>query len=434
MPRWARLLRLRGWGVGFACISPFVFGLCPTNAFSQGLPEQTLLDQIIGQLNELDAGIVASINRGIELLRRGQRYRAGGRTNNACNMQHFQLKLTNDRTKKSNSYSILLNRQNDGSPIKPEQMLVLTRVIHVDADGSPRTYHPNDPLGKETCKFNVASHNEYSAEGICALDTFNSGGIRVFEGSRRLEGEELERNWRSFWPLIREKRIRSVNLSPKSGFKVRRDYYAFHWSDRNLTAFFKEGIIPQTKEGYPCTYASAAPFPGYFVVATTLKIDSAWRENNTKELAPRECEAERNINAEQVAFFVLPSGHVGNMKIGDIVVARAKIGGENRLVFGVVGDAGPAQSFGEGSIALIKGLYGRRGEPVMNTLALDALDIGKDSNVTVAILILGGTKALLAGDYSPQNVEKVGKAAFAKWGAGDGFRRLDSCVGQARMN
>jgi hypothetical protein len=100
----------------------------------------------------------------------------------------------------------------------------------------------------------------------------------------------------------------------------------------------------------------------------------------------------------------------------------------------VCGGAGPAHNFGESSIAFIQKLTGNRDEPVMNSAALNGLDIGKDSNITVAILILGGTKELLGGDYSRSNLERVGREQFRKWGAANPDRRLKSCIAQAKPN
>ena len=224
----------------------------------------------------------------------------------------------------------------------------------------------------------------------------------------------------------------SASASAVAAIKAIKDYYLFHWKEKNLTVFFNQGIIPATDRGYPCTFGPGAPFPGYFVAATTLT--NAQVQQAHSELAPKECDPSRYINAEQVPFFILPGGHIGEAKVGDIVIAHARIGNEERFVYGVIGDAGPAQNFGEGSIAFIQELLGTRGEPVMNSAALNALDIGKDSNVTVAILILGGTKELLGGDYSRDNLEKIGKEQFAKWGKADPIQRLKSCIKQAKPN
>jgi hypothetical protein len=401
-------------------------------AQSQNLPKQELLDEMVVQLNEDDAGVVASIDRNIDFTRRGQSYSAASRTDDVCNMQHFVLRLTNENNGKSSKYAVLLDRQTNSAPFKPKELLATINVLHVDADGSPRAYHPEDPHGKGVCELRSKSEGTYSVNGICALDNFASGGIKVFAGARKLDASELEQRWKIFWPLINEKRLNSADARATQGVKPKKDYYLFHWKERDLTVFFKRGIIPATSEGYPCTFGTSAAFPGYFVAATTL-LNSEEHVTAT-DFAPKECKADLYLNAERIPFFVLPGGYVGNIKVGDAVIAHAKIRGEDRLVFGIIGDAGPLHKFGEGSIALIQGLLGKRGEAVMNARTLNSLDIGKDSNITVTILALGGTKELLNGDYSHEHIEKVGKELFAKWGSDKPLQRLNSCRAQAKTS
>ena len=103
----------------------------------------------------------------------------------------FTLHLTNDRTHRSRNYAVLLDRQPDKGAIRPKQLLVLTRVVHVDADGSPRAYHPEDLAGKSVSHFELKDSG-YVARGVCALDQFASGGINLFAGALKLAGSEYE--------------------------------------------------------------------------------------------------------------------------------------------------------------------------------------------------------------------------------------------------
>jgi hypothetical protein len=413
--------------------------LCPNNLFAQALPPSDELHQIILQLNEDDAGVTVSVKPSKEFQLRGLRYEAGSRTDEVCNMQHFSMVLTNDRTGKSNTFSVLLDRQANSNAIVPQQLFALTKVLHVDADGSPRAYHPLDPNGKGVCRFTRKEKGRYAAEGVCALDVFSSGGIKVFSGATKLAGDELERKWKPFWLQINNHKVAAADLNNLSVERAKQDYYLFHSKERDLTALFKRAIIPSTNAGHPCTFAEAAPFPGYFVAATALthNADQDIAEGNgAAEIAPSECKPARYLNAELVPFFVLPGGKVGNARVGDIVIAYAEIGGEERTVYGVVGDGGPTQSFGEGSIALIQSLLGKHDEPVMNNASLNALDIGPDSKITVGILILGGTKELLNGNYRRENLEAIGRQELARWGekSPNPSWRLKSCYAQAKAN
>lgn len=400
-------------------------------AHVQTLPDPNVLQQMVSQLNDDDAEALVSVAPSLEFQRRGKSYSAGSRTDALCGMQHFSLKLTNEKTRTSNSYSVLLDPQPDGARINPKEFFIVTRVIHVDADGSPRAYHPEDPTGAGTCEFQRKTDGDYAAQGVCALDNFASGGIKVFNGARKLGGSDLVQQWHAFWPQIRDRAVTSAGVRANQ-INLNHDYYFFHWNERKLTAFFKRGIIPSTSDGLPCTFGPNAPFPGYFVAATTLR--NTIQQSDAVPIAPRECNSAAYINAERVPFIVLPSGRIGQAGVGDLVIAHARIGGEDRFVYGVVGDAGPIQQFGEASVALIQRLLGQTGEPVMNSAALDSLDIGVDKKLNVTVLVLGGTKDLLHGDYTPANIERVGRQQFESWGSGSPERRLNACISQAQVN
>jgi len=411
--------------------------LSPRSVHAAELPRAATLNSILRQLDRLDPQITLSLRSppGPESAEFGR----GGRTNATCGMQQFQMVLTNDTDHTSNAFSVLLDVQTPGNTVVPHQLLARTRILHVDADGSPRAYHPLDPRGRGSCTLLPGPSGGFVPSGVCALDTFSNGGITLFKGSTKLTGAELERQWRDFWPLIRDKRITPFDLSHVTDRRPRSERYQFHWPERNLTAFFKRGNIPQTDDGYPCVRGEASRFKGYFVAATSLKHDrdqGGVDGGNPAGIAPAECRPLQYIDAETVPFFVLPGGGVGNVKVGDAVVVRVKTGGGDTVVYGVAADAGPTQSFGEGSVALIQALLGNGGAPVVNNDALNRLDIGTSRGVTVDILVLGGTKALLQGNYTRSNVETIAKREFEKWN-GEGnppMQRLNSCTAQTGVN
>ena len=192
----------------------------------------------------------------------------------------------------------------------------------------------------------------------------------------------------------------------------------------------KRAIIPSTKDGYPCVRGSESRYPGYFVAATTLTRPGPVR--------PDGCEPLSYLDAAEIPFFVLPGGDFGHIEIGDIVIGHFKTSNEEHVVFGIAGDAGPIEQFGEGSIAFHLALRGKAGAPVMNVQDVNALDIDSDflkqKNATLAILVLGGTKKRLAGNYSRENIEKIGRDELARWnGGGERLtQRLNACVAKAK--
>jgi hypothetical protein len=302
--------------------------------------------------------------------------------------------------------------------------MVVNRMT-VDADGSPRSYHPNDPSGAGRCEPVSQPDGSTTLSGVCALDAFPSGSILLFRGSNKLAGRDLAPQWSQIWPLIRDRKLKSVSLSAVAGPRVAEGYYFFHWRAENLTAFLKDTIIPKTNDGFPCLRDNNSPYPGYFLSATTLVDDSApSREDG--------CRPAHYMDAEKVPFIVLPRGGFGNVGIGDVAIVRLEGSGQSKPIYAIVGDGGPAHRVGEGSVALNQTLLSKSGM-AMNARDIYALDI---SGRAISILVLGGTKSLFGGDYSPQNIRAVTEKRFREWSGGDTTARLDACVkllGQTRQ-
>ncbi|MBI4273547.1 MAG: hypothetical protein HY659_02445 [Rhizobiales bacterium] len=387
--------------------------LCAGPAQAQDAPPLDLLKAILRKLEgrPVPTGILF-------------RPAAAAQTDDVCRMQPFDMVLTRSDNP-VRSYSVLLDRQQHGAAPAPRQMLAMLTRVTVDADGSPRAYHPEDPEGAGTCQRLRGPDGSEILQGVCALDQFASGQTHLFRGADKLGKQELLREWKDLWPLIRDRKLKSFDLETLAGPGVPKGYYLFHWRERNLTAFFKSYIIPKSKDGYPCVHGPESPFAGYFVAATTLNHNAPVRADG--------CAPARYIDAEKIPFFVLPKGGFGQVGIGDVMIARLKHNGADRVVYGLVADAGPPHQLGEGSVALNAALLGKDGAPVLNMRDTWALDI---SGPAVAVLVLGGTKHLLKGDYSRRNVEAVAKSEFARWNADQGnpLRRLDACMAQAKVN
>ena len=190
-------------------------------------------------------------------------------------------------------------------------------------------------------------------------------------------------------------------------------YYFFYWKERGLTALFKREIIPQRADGYPCRHDD-----GYFVAATTLKQDGA--------ALPDGCAPSRYLDAEKIPFIVMPDDAFGNARTGDLVVGRLRGAPADRVVYGVVGDTGPIAQFGEASIAFNRALVAKSA-PIVNDHDVDSLDIDGGA---VTLVLLGGTKSQLNGDYSAENIASVGRREFARWNADPSApaHRLDACI------
>jgi len=405
-----------------------MLGLGAGAAAAQELPPRDVLNRIVSQLPKPLPPAKITF-----------RPTAGGGADTACRMQNYEMVLAREDSSVGNRYSVLLNPSANGNAPAPKQLLAVITRLAVDADGSERAYHPEDPYGKGVCARETNARGEPLWRGVCALDTFGPSGIRLFYDDQRARLIDPRRppkesvvnladSWREIWPLIRDRVLKAYDL--KSVLPSAPDgYNMFYWKEKRLTAFTKRAIIPSTHDGYPCVRGAESRHPGYFVAATTLTKRAPVR--------PDGCEPTSYIEASEVPFFVLPGGDFGDIEIGDIVIGYLKSAASERVVFGIAGDAGPIEQFGEGSIAFNQALRGKTGEPVMNVDEVNALDIDRDflreQNAQLAILVLGGTKQRLAGDYSPANIERIGREELARWNGGERLtERLAACVSKTK--
>jgi hypothetical protein len=232
--------------------------------------------------------------------------------------------------------TILLLKSDDKSNI----VYFRTR-LRVNTDGAPNSYHPFDPRGTTKAINNIAnaiaiSHN---GKGLSYNDT-----IKVFE------------NWRdSGW-------------QPQAGYKI-------SWQD--VLAARRD---PQGRD-VPCTFSQGA-FSGYFVSLTALK-------NKLPATEAGECGANDQLDERNIPALVLAGGRTPmsqwGVRTGDLVVARNA--SNNAVVAAVVGDIGPPDNLGEGSVALNMALLQRQDQP-RNYSEAKRLDTG---NNEIEIAIFPGT-------------------------------------------
>jgi hypothetical protein len=360
----------------------------------------------------------------------------GQRADNQCEMS--PATMTTARDTRRRSFPVLVDGQRAGA--EPKDILVRVTRLTVDADGSGRSYHPDDPFGEGVCTISEGRDGQRIFHGVCAVDNLASGGFRLFLDATRLtknakapKGSDLAEEWKKIWPLVREKKIRAFNLGTLAGEKALERYYGFHDRTQNLTAIFNREIIPADGEGYPCRHGAASPHAGYFISATTLSSPQADAKDS--------CTSTAFIDAEHVPFFVLPAGRLGQVGVGDVVVGYLNVEGQERLAYGIAADTGPFDQFGEGSIAFNQRLLGDT-KAVMNVKGVYGVDIdlkarerAREKSAVMAILVLGATKHLLKEDYSARNVEQIARQEFARWGGGAerALRRFRECAAVAKQ-
>ncbi len=349
----------------------------------------------------------------------------------SCRMNAAAMKVS--RGADSKSFPVLIDNDRGGPGVR--QMFAKLGRISVDADGAGRAYHAEDPFG------DCSASPDQPSQRICALDNFSDAGMRLFLGDVRLKRADPKSqaadapaflpNWRDLWPQIRDRKLVPLPLKSIGAPEGPRDFNLIHWKERNLTFAFNTRIVPATRHGYPCRFGPESDYPGYFISATTFKKASRTRADG--------CKPAQYLDAEKVPFLVVPTEKFSGMGLGDIAIGFLKTPAELHIAYGIAGDTGPYDHFGEASIAFNKALLDEHRQ-IEDAKDVDSLDIDLAEprrlhleGASLAVLVLGGTKKLLGGDYSEANIRKVGEAQFKRWSAaasGD-EGRLNACFDAA---
>ena len=353
-----------------------------------------------------------------------------------CGLQPVSLVET--RAEEKRRFHLLVDPVRS-TPIEPREFFAKLNRLTVDIDGSGRAYHPEDPNGTGVC-VEQKEHRATSLRGVCALAPLSSAEVRIYRGDRQVRPfENGKRNpdfaatWSDLWLAIKSRQLNRIDLKGTLGDAEAEKEALFYSREKNAAVVFDTEIIP-FRDGYPCQHEDDA-YRGYFVAATTLRQSRTGvaRKANV-------CDGSRFLDALHVPFVVIPEKVFKNISVGDVAIGYAKIGQTDRMVFGIVGDTGPVGQIGEASIAFVNKLLNQSQEP-MNSGAVNKLDIDLEKREaeyrdisSMAVLVIGNTSQLLNGNYSPANIERVGKKALAKWSARSGRRRLLSCVNSATAN
>jgi hypothetical protein len=251
------------------------------------------------------------------------------------------------------------------------QFVLFHSKLRVNTDGAPNSYHPNDPEGRIKAINNIANAISVRQHGnsVSYAET-----IRVFEDFR-------DHKWR-------------VPVG-----------YQLTWE--NVLVARREGL-----REVPCIFTSGE-YKGYLGSLTALK-------NNLSGATAGECDAANQVDGRYVPALVIPGGdnplkHFG-VGTGDLVIA---INASNGVVqAAVVGDTGPPENLGEGSVALNMSLLKKTRQPT-NYSEAKALDTGAQEMIVAVIPKTADYK--LQRPYSRGNIT----ARVSDWLASHGYETLE---------
>jgi hypothetical protein len=252
------------------------------------------------------------------------------------------------------------------------QFVLFQSSLRVNTDGAPNSYHPDDPKGKTKAINNIAN------------------GINVRRGGRSVSYAETIRVFEDF---------RDHNWTVPAGYQMT----------------WQNVLAARTEESrkIPCVFTSGE-YKGYFGSLTALK-------NSLSGAAAGECGAANQLDERYVPSLVIAGGsnplkHLG-VGTGDLLIA---INPNNDAVqAAVVGDSGPPDNLGEGSVALNMSLLRKTRQPI-NYAEAKALDTGSQEIIVAVIPKSAGYK--LQRPYNADNIT----ARVADWLASHGYETLRS--------
>lgn len=288
--------------------------------------------------------------------------------------QSYEIKNTGVATPKNKKVLLL-------EDTKKNQIILFQTNLHVNTDGSPLSYHPQDPRGQRLALNNVcnaiAVRKGESKDNLC-LKSF-SEAIGIFEKWRDSNYQTVPQGYKITWENV----LPAVNDSGK-----------------NIPCVFKTG-----------------DYKGYFGSLTNLKNDLTSNKG--------ECEIENQINPVTVPALVLLGGKNivkdFGANVGDLVVAYNP--DTQIAISAIIGDTGPWDNLGEGSVYLNMKLLNKNASPV-NRAEVFKLSI-ENSKILVAIIPRSRLFEIKGGKpYTAENIAKRVK----DWQTEAGFSSSDKFI------
>lgn len=263
--------------------------------------------------------------------------------------------------------------QNDSSGAK---IILFQTKLAVNTDGAPISYHPFDLKGSKKAINSIC--NAISVRRISDdVKLRCSEAIPIFEQYR-------DKNW----------------VAPK-GFKI----------------FWGNVLAPTTvnKKVVPCIFRTGE-FKGYFGSLTSLK-------NKLPADKKGECDQLDQLDQRLIPALVMAGGanplKTFGAKQGDLVIAYNP--SNKATAFAVIGDEGPENNLGEGSVALNMSLLGVAAQPA-NYKQAKELDTG---NLEIMIAVIPASNSFQPKTpFTKENIiERV-----KNWQCAEGFSTTEKFV------
>ena len=291
-----------------------------------------------------------------------------------CSFDHFGQEckmsrafLQKDRDARGGTTSVWADQTNSA--------LLFAEALNVNTDGTRRSYSVSDFWGQNNAINNLCNAMTDACSGL------NSEGLR----NRRILTQEA---------------------------------FALSWpADKLQLSKISPDIIP-FKNGKPCPTGN-----GFLISATALH----------KSTIQDVCDITNYVDALEVPAIVLPRNPRNglsdftqrNAKVGDLAVVLTA--GVTNPVYAVVGDLGPVDRLGEGTVALAARLLGKTSPPAnYDEIRGRGGFVGRGWTVSKSVvLVFPGTRDLTNPFMTSSRIDESARRKFEEWG---GIARLANCA------
>jgi hypothetical protein len=264
------------------------------------------------------------------------------------------------------------------------KFIVFRSRLRVNTDGAPNSYHPRDPRG----------------ESLAINNVVNGVGLRRSAGRALTFGEKIA--------LF--ERWRDAGWRVPVGFRIT-------WENVIAARTVTEG---GQQRSIPCVFGEG-PHAGYLGSLTTLK-------NGLTGPAAGECGVNDQLDQRVVPALVMAGGNnplrAFGARIGDLVLAANPNNG--RVQAAVIGDAGPPDNLGEGSVALNMALLGRTDQP--KNYRPEALSLDTGSQKILVAIVPQSRDFQLDRPYGADNIKRRVEA----WASEKGYGSIDGLLAAVR--
>jgi len=271
--------------------------------------------------------------------------------------QNFEVSVT-ETFRPQNKKILLLKNAGDGQ----KKIILFQTNLRVNTDGSPKSYHPQDLRGNAKALNNICNaiviRRKATGENLC-LTNFKEA-IGIFEKFRDSGYQTVPPGIQVIWENVLAK-------------------------------------VTQNGRDTPCIFTSGE-FKGYFGSLTALKNGLIGSEKG-------ECEVNNQVDPLRVPALVLVGGKNPvrdfGAQVGDLLFAYNPA---NQLFSAaIIGDTGPKDNLGEGSVFLNMKLLGKTTPPANKT---ETFKFSVSSSQVLIAIIPGSHSFRVVTPYTAENINQ----------------------------